>query len=175
MGLGSSSPPSFDVVEEVSDDPRDSRRAVRGNYNVRVQLHVSKNFAANGFVVLVTNPRRPAPAYGSDFHQTASTTTIQDPTTDDLMAGVGHRRPGKGAYVDNLADVRVGAAAAAACFRAGVIGPHRSLRRGGRCGGPGDRLAEHGRDTRTFPLFTYSFFKKPFWEDPSDWAGALVR
>ena len=24
------------------------------------------------------------------------------------------------------------------------------------------------------PLFTYSFFKKPFWEDPSDWLVALV-
>jgi hypothetical protein len=32
---------------------------------------------------------------------------------------------------------------------------------------PGDRLDE--RPHTDVPLFTYSFFAKPFWEDPSDW------
>ena len=77
-------PPDFDPREEVPADARDPRRAAR-DVQRRLQLR-RQNHAANGYVVLYTNPRG-STGYGSAFGN-AIKNAYPGKDYDDLMAGV---------------------------------------------------------------------------------------
>ena len=121
-----------------------------------------QNFAANGFVVLVTNPRG-STGYGSEFINGIDH-NYPGPDYDDLMAGV-DTVVGKG-YVDT-SRMYVSGCSGGGVLSSWVIGhTDRFAAAAVRCPVI-DWLSMAGHTD--IPLFTYSFFKKPFWEDPSDW------
>jgi dipeptidyl aminopeptidase/acylaminoacyl peptidase len=153
-------PPSFDaskkypLILEIHGGPF-------GNYNVGFN-YMFQNFAANGFVVLVTNPRG-STGYGSDFINGIDH-NYPGPDYDDLMAGV-DAVVGKG-YVDT-ARMYVSGCSGGGVLSSWVIGhTDRFAAAAVRCPVI-DWMSMAGHTD--VPLFTYSFFKKPFWEDPSDW------
>ena len=95
---------------------------------------------------------------------TASITTIPGPDYDDLMAGV-DTVVGKG-YVDT-SRMYVSGCSGGGVLSSWVIGhTDRFAAAAVRCPVI-DWISMAGQTD--VPLFTYSFFKKPFWEDPSDW------
>jgi len=121
-----------------------------------------QNLAANGFVVLYTNPRG-STGYGTEF---AAAISQDYPSVDheDLMTGV-----------DSL-------------MNRGYVDPDRQFVTG--CSGGGvlsswaightDRFEAAAvlcpvtnwismAGTTDIPYFTYNFFDEPFWEDPSAW------
>ncbi len=153
-------PPSFDpskkypLILEIHGGPF-------GNYNVGFN-YMFQNFAANGFVVLVTNPRG-STGYGSEFINGIDH-NYPGPDYDDLMAGV-DTVVGKG-YVDQ-SRMYVSGCSGGGVLSSWVIGhTDRFAAAAVRCPVI-DWLSMAGHTD--VPLFTYSFFKKPFWEDPSDW------
>jgi dipeptidyl aminopeptidase/acylaminoacyl peptidase len=153
-------PPSFDaskkypLILEIHGGPF-------GNYNVGFN-YMFQNFAANGFVVLVTNPRG-STGYGSEFINGIDH-NYPGPDYDDLMAGV-DAVVGKG-YVDTTR-MYVSGCSGGGVLSSWVIGhTDRFAAAAVRCPVI-DWLSMAGHTD--VPLFTYSFFKKPFWEDPSDW------
>ena len=153
-------PPTFDaskkypLILEIHGGPF-------GNYNVAFN-YMFQNFAANGFVVLVTNPRG-STGYGSDFINGIDH-NYPGPDYDDLMAGV-DTVVGKG-YID-AARMYVSGCSGGGVLSSWVIGhTDRFAAAAVRCPVI-DWLSMAGHTD--IPLFTYSFFKKPFWEDPSDW------
>ena len=124
--------------------------------------YMFQNFAANDFVVLYLNPR------GSTGYGTAFSGGIDHnypgPDYDDLMAGV-DATVAKG-FVDT-AHMYVSGCSGGGVLSSWVIGhTDRFAAAAVRCPVI-DWLSMTG-DT-DIPLFTYSFFQKPFWEDPSDW------
>jgi dipeptidyl aminopeptidase/acylaminoacyl peptidase len=153
-------PPSFDaskkypLILEIHGGPF-------GNYNVGFN-YMFQNFAANGYVVLVTNPRG-STGYGSDFINGIDH-NYPGPDYDDLMAGV-DTVVGKG-YIDT-SRMYVSGCSGGGVLSSWVIGhTDRFAAAAVRCPVI-DWLSMAGHTD--IPLFTYSFFKKPFWEDPSDW------
>jgi len=153
-------PPSFDaskkypLILEIHGGPF-------GNYNVGFNF-MFQNFAANGFVVLVTNPRG-STGYGSDFINGIDH-NYPGPDFDDLMAGV-DTVVGRG-YVDT-SRMYVSGCSGGGVLSSWVIGhTDRFAAAAVRCPVI-DWISMAGHTD--IPLFTYSFFKKPFWEDPSDW------
>ena len=153
-------PPTFDaskkypLILEIHGGPF-------GNYNVGFN-YMFQNFAANGFVVLVTNPRG-STGYGSDFINGIDH-NYPGPDYDDLMAGV-DTVVGKG-YIDT-SRMYVSGCSGGGVLSSWVIGhTDRFAAAAVRCPVI-DWLSMAGHTD--VPLFTYSFFKKPFWEDPSDW------
>ncbi|HEY7292848.1 MAG TPA: S9 family peptidase [Vicinamibacterales bacterium] len=153
-------PPSFDpskkypLILEIHGGPF-------GNYNVGFN-YMFQNFAANGFVVLVTNPRG-STGYGSEFINGIDH-NYPGPDFDDLMAGV-DTVVGRG-YVDT-SRMYVSGCSGGGVLSSWVIGhTDRFAAAAVRCPVT-DWLSMAGHTD--VPLFTYSFFKKPFWEDPSDW------
>jgi dipeptidyl aminopeptidase/acylaminoacyl peptidase len=153
-------PPSFDpskkypLILEIHGGPF-------GNYNVGFN-YMFQNFAANGFVVLVTNPRG-STGYGSDFINGIDH-NYPGPDYDDLMAGV-DTVVGKG-YIDT-SRMYVSGCSGGGVLSSWVIGhTDRFAAAAVRCPVI-DWISMAGQTD--IPLFTYSFFKKPFWEDPSDW------
>jgi dipeptidyl aminopeptidase/acylaminoacyl peptidase len=153
-------PPSFDaskkypLILEIHGGPF-------GNYNVGFN-YMFQNFAANGFVVLVTNPRG-STGYGSEFINGIDH-NYPGPDFDDLMAGV-DTVVGKG-YVDTTR-MYVSGCSGGGVLSSWVIGhTDRFAAAAVRCPVI-DWISMAGHTD--VPLFTYSFFKKPFWEDPSDW------
>jgi len=153
-------PPSFDAAKkyplilEIHGGPF-------GNYNVGFN-YMFQNFAANGYVVLVTNPRG-STGYGSDFINGIDH-NYPGPDYDDLMAGV-DAVVGKG-YVDT-ARMYVSGCSGGGVLSSWVIGhTDRFAAAAVRCPVI-DWISMAGHTD--IPLFTYSFFKKPFWEDPTDW------
>ena len=153
-------PPAFDaskkypLILEIHGGPF-------GNYNVAFN-YMFQNFAANGFVVLVTNPRG-STGYGSDFINGIDH-NYPGPDYDDLMAGV-DTVVGTG-YVDT-SRMYVSGCSGGGVLSSWVIGhTDRFAAAAVRCPVI-DWLSMAGHTD--IPLFTYSFFKKPFWEDPSDW------
>jgi dipeptidyl aminopeptidase/acylaminoacyl peptidase len=153
-------PPSFDaskkypLILEIHGGPF-------GNYNVGFN-YMFQNFAANGFVVLVTNPRG-STGYGSEFINGIDH-NYPGPDFDDLMAGV-DTVVGRG-YVDT-SRMYVSGCSGGGVLSSWVIGhTDRFAAAAVRCPVT-DWLSMAGHTD--IPLFTYSFFKKPFWEDPSDW------
>jgi dipeptidyl aminopeptidase/acylaminoacyl peptidase len=153
-------PPSFDaskkypLILEIHGGPF-------GNYNVGFN-YMFQNFAANGFVVLVTNPRG-STGYGSEFINGIDH-NYPGPDYDDLMAGV-DTVVGKG-YVDTTR-MYVSGCSGGGVLSSWVIGhTDRFAAAAVRCPVI-DWISMAGHTD--VPLFTYSFFKKPFWEDPSDW------
>lgn len=119
-------------------------------------------YAANGFVVLYTNPRG-STGYGEAFSQAIDHAY---PSVDylDLMGGV-DAVVGRG-YVDEKR-MYVGGCSGGGVLSSWVIGHTRRFAAAAvRCPVT-NWLSMAG--TTDIPSFTFSFFEKPFWEDPSDW------
>ena len=153
-------PPSFDaskkypLILEIHGGPFAS-------YNVAFN-YMFQNFAANGFVVLYTNPRG-STGYGSEFINGIDH-DYPGPDYDDLMAGV-DAVVAKG-YVDT-SRMYVSGCSGGGVLSSWVIGKtDRFAAAAVRCPVI-DWISMAGQTD--VPLFTYSFFKKPFWEDPTDW------
>ncbi|MEP6538950.1 MAG: S9 family peptidase [Bryobacteraceae bacterium] len=132
-----------------------------GNYNVGFN-YMWQNFAANDFVVLYTNPRG-STGFGHDFSDGIDH-NYPGPDYDDLMSGV-DAAIAKG-FVDT-SRMYVSGCSGGGVLSSWVIGhTDRFAAAAVRCPVI-DWLSMAGHTD--VPLFTYSFFKKPFWEDPSDW------
>ena len=153
-------PPSFDaskkypLILEIHGGPFSM-------YNVAFNW-MFENFAANNYVVLYTNPRG-STGYGSAFSNGIDH-NYPGPDYDDLMAGV-DTVIGKG-YIDT-SRMYVSGCSGGGVLSSWVIGhTDRFAAAAVRCPVI-DWISMAGHTD--IPLFTYSFFKKPFWEDPSDW------
>lgn len=121
-----------------------------------------QNFAANGFVVLYTNPRG-STGYGTTF---ANAIERAYPGVDyeDLMAGV-DTIVGRG-YVDTRS-MFVGGCSGGGVLSSWVIGhTQRFAAAAVRC--PVIDWMSMAGET-DIPLFTYNFFDAPFWEKPEQW------
>lgn len=153
-------PPEFDpekaypLLMEIHGGPF---AMYRGAFNFQYQV-----FAANGFVVLYTNPRG-STGYGEAFTQAIDHAY---PSVDylDLMGGV-DATIAQG-YIDEKR-LYVGGCSGGGVLSSWVIGhTDRFAAAAVRCP-VSNWLSMAG--TTDIPGFTYSFFQKPFWEDPSDW------
>jgi len=121
-----------------------------------------QNFAANDFVVLYVNPRG-STGYGGAFTNGIDH-NYPGPDYDDLMAGL-DAVVAKG-YVDQ-SRMYVSGCSGGGVLSSWVIGhTDRFAAAAVRCPVI-DWLSMAGHTD--VPLFTYSFFQKPFWEDASDW------
>jgi len=153
-------PPGFDpaqkypLILEIHGGPH-------GNYNVGFS-YMFQNFAANKFVVLYINPRG-STGYGSPFGA-AITQNYPGPDYDDLMAAV-DSVVGRG-YVDPHA-MFVGGCSGGGVLSSWVIGhTTRFAAAAVRC--PVIDWISMSGETDV-PLFTFSWFDKPYWEDPKPW------
>jgi dipeptidyl aminopeptidase/acylaminoacyl peptidase len=153
-------PPGFDpsrkypLIFEIHGGPHG---AYNGAFSYQFQ-----NFAANGYVVLYTNPRG-STSYGSAF---GNAIMHRYPGVDyeDLMAGV-DTVVGRG-YVDTQS-MYVGGCSGGGVLSSWVIGhTNRFAAAAVRC--PVIDWLSFAGET-DIPLFTYNFFDKPFWEDPTPW------
>ncbi|MBV6521781.1 MAG: Dipeptidyl-peptidase 5 [Gemmatimonadaceae bacterium] len=153
-------PPSFDpsrkypLIMEIHGGPH-------GMYNTGFNFSF-QNFAANGYVVLYTNPRG-STGYGTDF---GNAINLRYPGVDyeDLMAGV-DTVINRG-YVD-AKRMFVGGCSGGGVLSSWVIG-HTTRFAGAAVRCPVmDWLSFAGQTD--IPFFTYNFFEKPFWEDPKRW------
>ena len=137
-------PPGFDrgkkypLILEIHGGPH-------GMYNVAFN-YMFQNFAANGFVVLYTNPRG-STGYGSEFGN-AIEHAYPGVDYDDLMAGV-DAVVGRG-YIDTTRMYVAGCSRRRRAFELGDR-PHRPLRRGGGALS-GDQLDELRRPDRRAAL-----------------------
>jgi dipeptidyl aminopeptidase/acylaminoacyl peptidase len=153
-------PPAFDAAKkyplilEIHGGPFSM-------YNVAFNW-MFQNFAANNFVVLYTNPRG-STGYGSAFANGIDH-NYPGPDYDDLMAGV-DTVAAKG-YIDT-SRMYVSGCSGGGVLSSWVIGKtDRFAAAAVRCPVI-DWISMAGHTD--VPLFTFSFFKKPFWEDPTDW------
>ena len=153
-------PPDFDaskkypLILEIHGGPF-SMYGVGFNY-------MFQNFAANDFVVLYLNPRG-STGYGSAFSGGIDH-NYPGPDYDDLMAGV-DATVAKG-FIDS-SHMYVSGCSGGGVLSSWVIGhTDRFAAAAVRCPVI-DWLSMTGNTD--IPLFTYSFFQKPFWEDPSEW------
>lgn len=128
-----------------------------GRFDFRYQL-----FAANGFVVLYTNPRG-STGYGEEFSQAIDHAY---PSVDylDLMGGV------DAVVAQGFIDEKrmyVGGCSGGGVLSSWIIGhTDRFAAAAVRC--PVTNWLSFA-GTTDVPGFTHAFFQKPFWEDPSDW------
>jgi dipeptidyl aminopeptidase/acylaminoacyl peptidase len=153
-------PPGFDasrkypLILEIHGGPH-SMYGVGFNFSFQ-------NFAANDFVVLYTNPRG-STGYGSAFGN-AIERAYPSVDYDDLMAGV-DSVIGRG-FVDTTR-MFVGGCSGGGVLSSWVIGhTNRFAAAAVRC--PVIDWMSFAGQTDV-PLFTYNFFDKPFWEDPTRW------
>jgi dipeptidyl aminopeptidase/acylaminoacyl peptidase len=153
-------PPSFDasrkypLILEIHGGPF-SMYSVAFNY-------MFQNFAANDFVVLYTNPRG-STGYGSAFSHGIDH-NYPGPDYDDLMAGV-DTVLGKG-FIDSTR-IYVSGCSGGGVLSSWVIGhTDRFAAAAVRCPVT-NWISMSGQSD--IPLFTHSFFNKPFWDDPQDW------
>jgi dipeptidyl aminopeptidase/acylaminoacyl peptidase len=153
-------PPSFDaarkypLILEIHGGPF-------AMYNVGFNW-MFQNFAANDFVVLYTNPRG-STGYGGEFSNGIDH-NYPGPDYDDLMAGV-DAVVTRG-FIDT-ARLYVSGCSGGGVLSSWVIGhTDRFAAAAVRC--PVMNWVSMAGQT-DIPLFTYSFFRKPFWEDPTDW------
>ncbi len=153
-------PPNFDpskkypLAMEIHGGPH-------GMYNVGFN-YMFQNFAANGMVVLYTNPRG-STGYGTAFGN-AIERAYPSVDYDDLMAGVDAVIE-KG-YVDTKR-MYVGGCSGGGVLSSWVIGQTtRFAAAAVRCPVT-NWLSMTG--TTDVPLFIDNFFDKPFWEDPAPW------
>lgn len=153
-------PPDFDVANrypllmEIHGGPFGM---YVGDFNFQYQV-----FAANGFVVLYTNPRG-STGYGESFSQAIDHAY---PSVDylDLMAAV-DATVAAGSIDEKR--MYVGGCSGGGVLSSWVIGhTDRFAAAAVRCPVT-NWLSMAG--TTDIPGFTFSFFRKPFWEDPSDW------
>ncbi|MBO7004266.1 MAG: S9 family peptidase [Pseudomonadales bacterium] len=145
---------SYPMIMEIHGGPF---AMYRGQFNFFYQV-----YAANGFVVLYTNPRG-STGYGETFSQAIDRAY---PSVDylDLMAAVD-------AVVDqgiiDESRMYVGGCSGGGVLTSWVIGhTDRFSAASVRC--PVTNWMSMFGQT-DIPNFTQSFFQKPFWEDPSDW------
>jgi dipeptidyl aminopeptidase/acylaminoacyl peptidase len=153
-------PPNFDrskkypLIMEIHGGPH-------GMYNVAFS-YMYQNFAANGNVVLYTNPRG-STGYGTAFGN-AIERAYPSVDYDDLMAGV-DSVIGRG-YIDTNR-MYVGGCSGGGVLSSWVIGhTTRFAAAAVRC--PVINWMSFV-GTADVPLFTFNFFDKPFWEDPAPW------
>ncbi len=153
-------PPSFDpskkypLIMEIHGGPH-------GEYSVAFNPQF-QNFAANGFVVLYTNPRG-STGYGSAFGN-AIEHAYPGVDYEDLMAGV-DAVIGRG-YIDQTR-MYVGGCSGGGVLSSWVIGhTNRFAAAAVRCPVI-DWISMAGQTD--IPLFTYNFFDAPFWEKPEQW------
>ena len=153
-------PPGFDankkypLLMEIHGGPHSM-------YNVAFSYQL-QNFAANGYVVLYTNPRG-STGYGSTFGN-AIERAYPSVDYDDLMAGV-DTVIGRG-YIDTQR-MYVGGCSGGGVLSSWVIGhTTRFAAAAVRCPVI-DWMSMAGQTD--IPLFTYGFFDAPFWEKPEQW------
>jgi dipeptidyl aminopeptidase/acylaminoacyl peptidase len=153
-------PPGFNprqkypMIMEIHGGPH-------GMYNTAFS-YMYQNFAANGYVVLYTNPRG-STGYGTDFGN-AIERAYPGVDYDDLMAGV-DTVIGRG-YVDDKR-MYVGGCSGGGVLSSWVIGhTTRFAAAAVRC--PVINWMSMA-GTTDIPLFTHWWFDKPFWEDPMPW------
>jgi len=153
-------PPGFDpskkypLIMEIHGGPH-------AMYNVAFSYQL-QNFAANGYVVLYTNPRG-STGYGSKFGN-AIERAYPSVDYDDLMAGI-DTVVAKG-YVDTQR-MYVGGCSGGGVLSSWVIGhTTRFAAAAVRC--PVINWLSMAGQTDV-PLFTYGFFDAPFWEKPEQW------
>jgi dipeptidyl aminopeptidase/acylaminoacyl peptidase len=153
-------PPGFDkskkypLIMEIHGGPH-------GMYNGAFSYQL-QNFAANGYVVLITNPRG-STGYGSTFGN-AIERAYPSVDYDDLMAGV-DTVVGRG-YIDTQR-MYVGGCSGGGVLSSWVIGhTTRFAAAAVRC--PVIDWLSFAGETDV-PLFTYGFFDAPFWEKPDQW------
>jgi dipeptidyl aminopeptidase/acylaminoacyl peptidase len=121
-----------------------------------------QNFAANGYILLYINPRG-STGYGNAFMNSIAK-HYPGPDYDDLMAAVDTVI--KQGNVDET-HLFVSGCSGGGVLSSWVIGhTNRFAAAAVRCPVT-DWLSMAGETD--IPYFTYRFFKKPFWEDPSDW------
>ena len=153
-------PPNFDpskkypLIMEIHGGPH-------GMYNVGFSYQL-QNFAANGYVVLYTNPRG-STGYGSAFGN-AIERAYPSVDYDDLMAGV-DTVVGRG-YIDTQR-MYVGGCSGGGVLSSWVIG-HTTRFAGAAVRCPVINWMSMAGET-DIPLFTYGFFDAPFWEKPEQW------
>jgi dipeptidyl aminopeptidase/acylaminoacyl peptidase len=153
-------PPGFDpgkkypLIMEIHGGPH-SMYTVGFSYQLQ-------NFAANGYVVLYTNPRG-STGYGSKFGN-AIERAYPSVDYDDLMAGV-DTVVARG-YIDTQR-MYVGGCSGGGVLSSWVIGhTTRFAAAAVRC--PVINWLSMAGQT-DIPLFTYGFFDGPFWEKPEQW------
>src|SRR5437899_1696483 len=130
-------------------------------YNVGFS-YMFQNFAANGYVVLYTNPRG-STGYGDTFSNGIDH-NYPGPDYDDLMAGV-DAVIGRG-FIDTTR-MYVSGCSGGGVLSSWVIGhTTRFAAAAVRC--PVINWIAMAGETDV-PLFTYSFFHQPFWEKPDEW------
>jgi dipeptidyl aminopeptidase/acylaminoacyl peptidase len=121
-----------------------------------------ENFAANGYMVLFLNPRG-STGYGNDFNK-AIARHYPGVDYDDLMAGVDTVT--KQGSVDE-SHMYVAGCSGGGVLSSWVIGhTDRFAAAAVRCPVT-DWISMIGETD--IPFFTQRFFRKPYWEDPSDW------
>lgn len=121
-----------------------------------------QNFAANGYVVIFVNPRG-STGYGTAFGN-AILKHYPGPDFDDLMAGVDAVL--KQGIVDESRMYVSGCSGGGVLSSWVISHTNRFAAAAVRC--PVTDWISMAGET-DIPFFTYRFFKKPFWEDPSDW------
>jgi dipeptidyl aminopeptidase/acylaminoacyl peptidase len=144
----------YPLIMEIHGGPH-------GMYNVGFS-YMYQNFAANGYVVLYTNPRG-STGYGTPFGAAISQ-AYPSVDYDDLMAGV-DTVVARG-YVDTER-MYVGGCSGGGVLSSWVIGhTNRFAAAAVRC--PVINWISMAGQT-DIPLFTFNWFEKPFWEDPLPW------
>jgi dipeptidyl aminopeptidase/acylaminoacyl peptidase len=153
-------PPGFDaskkypLIMEIHGGPH-------GMYNVGFS-YMYQNFAANGYVVLYTNPRG-STGYGTDFGN-AINKRYPGVDYDDLMAGV-DTVVGRG-YVDQTR-MYVGGCSGGGVLSSWVIG-HTNRFAGAAVRCPVMNWISFAGNA-DIPYFGHAWFDKPYWEDPTEW------
>ena len=153
-------PPAFDpnrkypMLLEIHGGPH-------GMYNTGFD-YMWQAWAANGFVVLYTNPRG-STGYGTGFGN-AIDQAYPSVDYDDLMAGV-DTVLGRG-YID-AKQLYVAGCSGGGVLSSWVIG-HTTRFAGAAVRCPVTNWMSMAGQT-DIPLFTGNFFGKPFWEAPEQW------
>ncbi|HEX9704916.1 MAG TPA: prolyl oligopeptidase family serine peptidase, partial [Gemmatimonadales bacterium] len=144
----------YPLIMEIHGGPH-------GMYGVGFS-YMYQNFAANGYVVLYTNPRG-STGYGSAFGAAISQ-AYPGVDYDDLIAGV-DTVVGRG-YIDTER-MYVGGCSGGGVLSSWVIGhTNRFAAAAVRCPVI-NWISMAGQSD--IPLFTFNWFDKPFWEDPAPW------
>ena len=153
-------PPDFDstrtypLILEIHGGPH-------AMYNVGFNP-MFQNFAANGYVVLYTNPRG-STGYGTEFGN-AIERAYPSVDYEDLMAGVDATLARGFVDADRMF---VGGCSGGGVLSSWVIGhTDRFAAAAVRC--PVTNWLSFVGQTDV-PLFTANFFDQPFWEDPEPW------
>lgn len=153
-------PPNFDpsrkwpLIMEIHGGPH-------AMYNVGFS-YMYQNFAANGYVVLYTNPRG-STGYGTDFGN-AINKRYPGVDYEDLMASV-DTVIGRG-YIDQ-ARMYVGGCSGGGVLSSWVIG-HTNKFAGAAVRCPVMNWISFAGNADV-PYFGHAWFEKPYWEDPKPW------